>query len=174
MHTLYYQCSTCILYICTIYWVAHTRTHPQHTHTHTHTHTLREGIDFLGHLPGLKNCCFVAMEAVSWVMEKISGVDTRSEAVKILQVPTIYVAGYFRGRKSLRILRILQLHEKSERFYSLCIIAKRNIACAVFENKHCGDPTKTFPRNSLGQLIGKYLLLENNGYTVSHVAPMSN
>ncbi len=62
--------------------------YPRPTHTHTHAHSLhsRDGIDFLSNLPGLKSCCFVAMEAVSWVFEKISGVQSRGEAVKLLQV----------------------------------------------------------------------------------------
>ncbi len=46
----------------------------------------REGIDFLGQHPGLgENCCFVGMEAVSWVVEKVGGVATRKDAVRILQ-----------------------------------------------------------------------------------------
>ena len=55
---------------------------PPHTHTHTHS----DGIDFLGQLPGLGTSCFVAMEAVTWVVDRVSGVNSRREAVKILQV----------------------------------------------------------------------------------------
>lgn len=50
---------------------------------------IREGVDFLGQHPGLgENCCFVAMEAVSWLIEKVTGCATRKDAVKILQVCT--------------------------------------------------------------------------------------
>ena len=45
-----------------------------------------DGIDFLGVQPGLRRSCFIAMDAVKWMIENISGVHTRSEAIKILQV----------------------------------------------------------------------------------------
>ena len=48
-----------------------------------------EGIDFLNHHPGLgDNCCFIAMEAVTWLLDKVSGLTTRGDAIKILQVGT--------------------------------------------------------------------------------------
>lgn len=51
----------------------------------------REGIDFLGHHPGLgDNCCFIAMEAVTWLQDRVSGVSTRRDAIKILQVCSNY------------------------------------------------------------------------------------
>lgn len=50
----------------------------------------REGVDLLGHQPGLRPNCFVAMEAVKWLMDKISGTVTRAEAVKAFQVTTLH------------------------------------------------------------------------------------
>ena len=47
---------------------------------------LRNGIDFLVNQSGLKAGCFLAMEAVDWVMERVSGATTRAEAVRVLQV----------------------------------------------------------------------------------------
>ena len=45
-----------------------------------------DGVDLLSHHSGLRSNCFVAMEAVRWLMERLSDAITRAEAVKILQV----------------------------------------------------------------------------------------
>lgn len=49
------------------------------------------GVDFLGYQPGLRRGCFLAMDAVKWMREKVGGVTTRKEAVKILQVLLTYI-----------------------------------------------------------------------------------
>jgi len=48
-------------------------------------------VDFLGYQPGLRRGCFLAMDAVKWMMENVNDVPTRKEAVKIFQVPNIPV-----------------------------------------------------------------------------------
>ena len=45
-----------------------------------------DGVDFLGNQPGLRRGCFLAMDAVKWMMENVKRVKTRKEAVEILQV----------------------------------------------------------------------------------------
>lgn len=46
----------------------------------------RSGIDFLSNQSGLKDGCFLSMEAVDWVLERVDGATTRADAVNILQV----------------------------------------------------------------------------------------
>ena len=58
---------------------------------------LSEGLNFLtqqqGHLSLMPSYCFVAAEAVSWVMSKMMGVHQTSQAVGFLQVNLLSHAG---------------------------------------------------------------------------------
>ena len=63
------------------------------------TFMYRGGIDFLGQQSGLRVGCFVAMEAVRWVMDNVHEVGSRREAIKVLQVR--YIA-CVRGRVEIR------------------------------------------------------------------------
>lgn len=38
----------------------------------------------MGPQRGLREGCFIAMEAVSWLMENVKGVDSRREALRIM------------------------------------------------------------------------------------------
>ena len=45
----------------------------------------RNGVDFLGKQGGLREGCFIAMEAVSWLMNNVAGAESRREAARMMQ-----------------------------------------------------------------------------------------
>jgi hypothetical protein len=44
-----------------------------------------DGVDFLGLQSGLQKGCFIAMDAVRWIVENVRGIYTRKQAAKIMQ-----------------------------------------------------------------------------------------